>query len=49
MLVGGSFRTQREARLRRDWLAGELAAGRVPDLTLVNPLVVAPATLATIA
>jgi integrase len=29
---GGSFGTMREARLRRDWVAGELAAMRVPDL-----------------
>jgi hypothetical protein len=28
----GSFRTMREARLRRDWVAGELAAMRAPDL-----------------
>ena len=28
---GGSFRTQREAKIRRDWVAGELAAMRVPD------------------
>lgn len=36
---GGTFRTQREARLRRDWIAGELAAMRVPDLRLVAPQV----------
>lgn len=29
---GGSFRTQREARFRRDWIAGELAHMRLPDL-----------------
>ena len=29
---GGSFKTKREARIRRDWIAGELAALRVPDL-----------------
>jgi integrase len=29
---GGSFRTLREARLRRDWVMGELAAHRVPEL-----------------
>lgn len=28
----GSFRTKREARVRRDWIAGELAAMRLPDL-----------------
>jgi integrase len=31
----GAFRTMREARIRRDWVAGELAAMRVPDLTLL--------------
>ena len=31
---GGSFRTMREARVRRDWIAGELAAARVPNLKL---------------
>ncbi len=31
---GGSFGTQREARLRRNWIAGLLAAGQVPDLDL---------------
>jgi integrase len=30
---GGSFRTQREALERKRWIAGELAAMRVPDLT----------------
>jgi integrase len=29
---GGSFKTQREALERRRWIAGELAAVRVPDL-----------------
>jgi integrase len=28
----GSFSTMREAKIRRDWVAGELAACRVPDL-----------------
>jgi integrase len=32
----GVFRTQREAKTRRDWVAGELAALRVPDLRLVT-------------
>jgi integrase len=32
---GGSFPTLREARIRRDWIGGELAAGRVPDLSLI--------------
>jgi integrase len=31
-LYGGSFRTRREADERQRWLAGELAARRVPDL-----------------
>lgn len=31
---GGSFRTMREARIRRDWIAGELAAMRIPNLSL---------------
>jgi integrase len=30
----GTFRRKREAKIRRDWVAGELAANRVPDLTL---------------
>ena len=32
--LGGTFRTMREAKIRRDWVAGELAAMRVPDLAL---------------
>lgn len=28
----GAFNTMREARLRRDWVAGELASLRVPDV-----------------
>jgi integrase len=32
----GCFRTNREAKIRRDWVAGELAAMRVPDLRLVS-------------
>lgn len=35
-LFGGSFRTMREARTRRDWVAGELAARRVPDISALN-------------
>ena len=31
----GAFRTMREARIRRDWIAGELAAMRVPNLALL--------------
>jgi hypothetical protein len=37
----GTFKTAREARLRRDWVGGELAAMRVPDVAL---LVEAPAS-----
>jgi integrase len=33
----GSFRTEREAKARRDFVAGELAALRVPDLRLLAP------------
>ena len=32
----GSFATMREARIRRDWVAGELAALRVPDTRLIG-------------
>jgi hypothetical protein len=35
-LHGGSFRLEREARARRDCIAGELAAMRVPNLMLVG-------------
>jgi integrase len=45
---GGSFRTMREATARRNWLAGELAAMRVPDLRLLEPSAAAP-TLARVA
>jgi integrase len=34
---GGAFRTMREARSRRDWIAGELANLRVPNLELIAP------------
>jgi integrase len=35
----GTFPTMREAKIRRDWVGGELAACRVPDLTiLANPI-----------
>ena len=40
----GSFGTMREARMRRDWIAGELSAMRVPDLALLA----APATARTL-
>jgi integrase len=34
----GSFKTKREAEIRKQWVAGELAARRVPDLSrLVQP------------
>jgi len=33
---GGSFQTMREAKARRDWITGELAAMRVPDLRLLE-------------
>jgi hypothetical protein len=32
---GGTFKTKREAKVRRDYVAGELAALRVPDLRLI--------------
>ena len=33
---GGAFRTLREARARREWILGELAQMRVPDLRLFD-------------
>jgi integrase len=33
----GAFSTMREAKVRRDWVAGELAAMRVPDLRFFAP------------
>jgi integrase len=38
----GSFATQREALIRKGWVAGELAAMRVPDLELLAEPVAAP-------
>jgi integrase len=38
----GAFRTAREARIRRDWVAGELAAMRVPDLAVLAEPTPAP-------
>ena len=35
-LYGGSFRTRRDAEARERWIAGELAAMRVPDLRLLR-------------
>jgi integrase len=43
----GVFRLMREARVRRDWVAGELAAMRVPNLLLVRPT--SPTTLRAVA
>jgi integrase len=45
---GGSFRTMREAVARRNWLAGELAAMRVPDIRLLDARIASP-TLAVVA
>src|SRR4051794_28031922 len=45
---GGSFRTMREATVRRNWLAGELAAMRVPVILLLDASAAAP-TLASVA
>ena len=36
-LYGGSFRLRRHAEIRRDFILGEMAAGRVPNLRLVAP------------
>ena len=33
----GTFATMREAKARRDWIAGELAAVRMPDVRLTAP------------
>ena len=44
---GGSFSTMREARLRRDLIAGELAAGRNPRL-LLAAMTAAPAPVLTL-
>lgn len=38
----GCFRTMREANTRKAWVAGELAAMRVPDLSLLAEPVTAP-------
>lgn len=38
----GAFSTLREAKLRRDWVAGELATLRVPDLSFSAGQVAAP-------
>jgi integrase len=33
---GGSFKSKREAQIRRNWVAGELAALRMPNLALLD-------------
>jgi integrase len=38
----GAFATMREAAIRKQWVAGELAALRVPDLTLLREPELAP-------
>jgi integrase len=38
----GSFRTRREAQLRRAWVSGEIAALRVPDVTTLSEPPLAP-------
>ncbi len=48
VLHGGSFRTQKEARIRRDMIAGELAAGRNPK-ALLNQLSRKPPVVETFA
>lgn len=42
---GGLFGTLREARARRDWIAGELAAMRVPDLSVLAAVDRVPAAV----
>jgi integrase len=42
----GAFRSMREATVRRNWVAGELAAMRVPDVSLLDQEPVRPPTLA---
>jgi integrase len=44
----GSFRTKREADIRREWVARELAAGRVPDVRSLARTV-EPPTIRTLA
>ncbi|MCL4291121.1 MAG: tyrosine-type recombinase/integrase [Thermoleophilia bacterium] len=46
---GGSFRTKREAQARKQWLAGELAARRVPDLGVLGRERERVRTVATVA
>jgi integrase len=42
ILYGGSFKTKRHALERKNWIVGELANGRVPDLTWKEPPPPAP-------
>jgi len=39
---GGTFKTRREALIRKQWVAGELAAMRVPDLGLLESAPTSP-------
>src|SRR6476469_11047494 len=41
-LYAGAFRTMRDARARRDWVTGELAARRVPELARLAAPMTAP-------
>jgi integrase len=43
---GGSFKTKREASIRQQWIAGELAAKRVPDMSFAAAETVTLRTLA---
>lgn len=45
---GGAFRTNKEATARRNWIGGELANLRVPDLRLLDAKPISP-TLASVA
>jgi integrase len=45
---GGTFKTRREAKLRRDWIAGELAANRTPVIGRQPEMMTTP-TFATAA
>jgi len=45
ILYGGSFKTRREATARKGWIAGELAALRVPNVRVLDAAPVARPTL----
>jgi hypothetical protein len=45
---GGTFRTMKEAKQRRDWINGELSAMRVPNLAALEQPAAAP-TVAQVA